>query len=157
MAVEDGDSDQRALEQAYAYLGKRDRTELEVRRRLERRGAAERAIDQAVATLRELGYLDDVRFARLFTEDKRRLEGWGIERIRRTLRERGIDREIVDETLGGPEADDEFQRALELLRRRFPTPPQNRRERDRALGVMLRKGYDSETAVDALASYAQES
>ena len=33
--------------------------------------------------------------------------------------------------------------------------PHDRRERDRALGVMLRKGYDPELALDALAAYVR--
>jgi regulatory protein len=152
----DGEPDQRALEQAYAYLGQRDRTEVEVRRQLERHGASEASIDYAVDTLREQGYLDDARFARLFAEDKRNLEDWGSERIRRRLRERGVDRELIEDTLAAELGEDDLGRAVELLRRRFPAPPRDRRERDRALGVMLRKGYDSETAVDALAAYARE-
>ena len=152
----DGEPDQRALEQAYAYLGTRDRTEAEVRRRLERHGASEASIDYAVGTLREQGYLDDTRFARLFAEDRRNLDGWGSERIRRSLSERGVDRELIEDTLAADTGEDELGRAVELLRRRFPAPPRDRRERDRALGVMLRKGYDSETAVDALAAYARE-
>ena len=49
----------------------------------------------------------------------------------------------------------ELDRALALLRRRFPSPPRDRRERDRALGVLIRKGYDSELALDALAAHAR--
>ena len=49
----------------------------------------------------------------------------------------------------------ELDRALELLRRRFPTPPEDRRERERALGVLLRKGYESELALDALAAHTR--
>ena len=41
-------------------------------------------------------------------------------------------------------ADAELERALALLRRRFPSPPRERRDRDRALAVLLRKGYDTE-------------
>lgn len=152
----DGEPDQRALEQAYAYIDRRERTEHEVRRRLETRGASEAAIDHAVQTLLDAGYLDDARFARLFIEDKRTLEGWGSERIRRGLREHGVEREIADAALAAHDGEDELARAVELLRRRFPAPPRDRRERDRALGVMLRKGYDSEVAVEALAAYARE-
>jgi regulatory protein len=50
----------------------------------------------------------------------------------------------------------ELQRALALLRRRFPDPPRDRRDRDRALGVLLRKGYESELALDALAAHARD-
>ena len=95
----------------------------------------------------EQGYLDDARFARLFVQDKRELEGWGAERIRQVLRTRGIDAEVVEEALAEHEQDSEgeVERALALLRRRFPSPPRDRRERDRALGVLLRKGYDQST------------
>jgi regulatory protein len=40
-----------------------------------------------------------------------------------------------------------------VLRQRFPSPPRDRRERERALGILLRKGYDIELALDALAAY----
>lgn len=145
---------QHALELAYRYLNQRERTESEVRRRLEQQGVEGSAIEPAIATLLDQGYVDDVRFARIFVEDKRELEHWGADRIRRTLLQRGIARALIDETLAAESTESELDRALELLRRRFPAPPRDRRERNRALGVMLRKGYDSELAFDALAAYA---
>lgn len=147
---------QRALGLAYAHLNRRDRTVAEVRRLLQQRGADADAIEGAVRTLIDQRSLDDARFARLFAEDKRELEQWGSDRIRRALLGRGIDRELIEETLGAQSEGAELDRALGLLRRRFPNPPRDRRERDRALGVMLRKGYDSELALDALAVYARD-
>jgi regulatory protein len=151
---------QRALELGYAYLNRRDRTIDEVRSQLQRKGISSELTEAALETLSEQGYLDDARFARLFVSDKREFEQWGNERIRRGLLTRGIDRELAEAALGqagddGPETT-ELDRALGLLRRRFPAPPSDRRERDRALGVLLRKGYESELAVDALAAYARE-
>src|SRR5690348_15737051 len=147
---DDGGRLHRALELAYGYLNRRDRTEAEMRGRLERGGIDEATVDEAIGVLRDQGTLDDARFARLFAEDKRELEQWGSERIRRTLVERGIDRDLIEDTLGPVPHESELGRALELLRRRFAVAPRDRRERDRALGVMLRKGYDSELALDAL-------
>jgi hypothetical protein len=43
-----------------------------------------------------------------------------------------------------------------ILRRRFPVAMQARRDRDRALGVLLRKGYEEEVAIEALAIHARE-
>ncbi len=150
------DALQRALDVAYRYLGRRDRTEAEVRQRLEQVGTTAATLDETIAVLREQHVLDDERYARLFVEDKRALEQWGADRIRRALSTRGIDRDLVEHALGDDEsATDELGRAVELLRARFPSPPQDRRERDRALGVMLRKGYDAEVAIDALAAYAR--
>jgi len=153
---------QKALDLAYAYVNPRDRTVSEVRQRLARRGVSDDLAEEAVQILGEQGFLDDTRFARLFVADKRTLEEWGSERIRRGLLSRGIDRHLVDEAVAeaadadpGEEPQSELDRALALLRRRFPEPPQDRRDRNRALGILLRKGYESELALDALAAYAR--
>jgi regulatory protein len=151
-----GDPLERALQIAHRFLNRRERTEAEVRCRLADDGIDGTALDQAIASLIEHGLLDDVRYARLFTEDKRELEGWGCDRIRRALLERGVARDVVEQALRGVDSDSERERALALLRRRFPTPPRARRDRDRALGMLLRKGYDSDLAVDALGIYARD-
>ncbi len=78
------------------------------------------AIERAIATLDEQGYVDDARFARLFAQDKRELEGWGSERIEKGLVARGIERELIATALADEPAGDELDRALSLLSRRFP-------------------------------------
>jgi regulatory protein len=146
------------LQLAYRYLNRRDRTEGEVRKHLAGKGVDVVALEAAIETLRDQGYVDDARYARLFAEDKRTLEGWGAERIKGTLASRGIDRDLIDDAVaadGG--ADAEMERALEILRRRFPSPPRERRDRDRALAVLLRKGYDPDLALDALTVHARAS
>jgi regulatory protein len=146
------------LELAYRYLNRRDRTEGEVRKHLAGKGVEPDAVEGAIETLREQGYVDDARYARLFAEDKRALEGWGTERIRGTLALRGIDRDLIEAAVvadGGNGS--EMERALEILRRRFPAPPRERRDRDRALAVLLRKGYDTDLALDALTAHARGS
>jgi regulatory protein len=147
---------QHALELAYRYLNRRDRTEAEVRRHLGGKGLQADAAECSIEALREQGYLDDARFARLLVHDKRELEHWGTERITSTLLARGVDRELIDAALEEQTPAGELDRALSLLRRRFPSPPCDRRERDRALGVLLRKGYDSELAVEALAAHTRQ-
>jgi regulatory protein len=112
-------------------------------------------VEQAIAALVEDGQLDDARFARLFAEDKRELDGWGSDRIRQVLLARGVDRAVIEDALAEPGSADEMQRALELLRRRFPDREWSRRERDRALGVLVRKGYEVELALDAIAAHAR--
>jgi regulatory protein len=149
----------RALELAYRYLNRRERTVAEVRQHLTGREITPADAEDAIQELVEHGALDDARFARLFVQDKRTLEHWGTDRIRRGLEARGIERErsegaLADgsdeesERAGEPAGD--LDRALTLLRRRFAAPPRERRERDRALGVLLRKGYEYELALDAI-------
>jgi regulatory protein len=162
-AVTEEERLQKALDLAYAYVNPRDRTTSEVLRHLERRGVSEESAEMAVQTLGRQALLDDTRYARLFVTDKRALEQWGNERIRRGLLTRGIDPGLIEAALaeaaepaaGDEEPESELDRALALLRRRFPDPPQDRRDRNRALGMLLRKGYESELAFDALAAHAR--
>ncbi|MFZ0089426.1 MAG: RecX family transcriptional regulator [Solirubrobacteraceae bacterium] len=151
---------QHALEIGYAYLNRRERTVSEVRLALERRGVSAACTEDVIRTLTGQGFLDDTRFARLFVADKRELEQWGSERIRRGLLSRGIDRDLVQATVDDPASgempESELGRALALLRRRFPIPPGDRRDRERALGLLLRKGYASEVALDAVMAHARD-
>ena len=149
-----GDRLEHALALAYRHLNRRDRTVSEMQRHLQARGCGPEEVEAAIGTLAEQGYLDDARYARLFAEDKRELEQWGSERIQRALLERGVDRELVEQALAPVGTGSEISRAVAVLKRRFPTPPRDRRERERALGVLLRKGYESEVALDALVAYA---
>jgi regulatory protein len=141
--------EQRALELAYRHINRRERTVSEVRARLERTGLSGAPVVAALDELCQLGYLDDARYARVFVEDKRSLEGWGRERIERALLERGIDRDTVEAALTTA-PDDDLVRAVALIERRFSTPPEELRDRQRALGMLLRKGYDSDTAYEAV-------
>ncbi|HET6870702.1 MAG TPA: regulatory protein RecX [Solirubrobacteraceae bacterium] len=150
---------EKALAVAYRYLNQRARTEAEMRARLERIDVDPPDVEQAIAILLEQGYLDDARFAGLFAQDKREFDQWGSDRIRQALRARGVPSEFIEDVLapqpGESEAENEIERALALLRRRFPSPAGDRRERERALGMLLRKGYDSDLALDAIAAHAR--
>lgn len=142
---------QRALDLGYRYLGKRDRTESEVRRHLESKEVDEASIQTAVQALARQGYLDDGRYARTFAEDRRRLDDWGPERIERRLLALGIDGERVADALSDRDAAAELDAAVALLRRRLGDAlPATERERERALGILARKGYDLELAYDAV-------
>jgi regulatory protein len=144
---------ERALGLAYRHLGKRDRTAAQVRRHLAGRGVEEETAERAVAELERLGYLDDARFARVFADDRRRLDGWGPERIERALLAAGVDGELIAAAVGARDAADELAAAVELLRRRCREVPASERERERALGILARKGYDLELAYDAVRAF----
>ncbi len=144
---------QRALELAFRYLNRRARTSVEMREHLLARGLDPAIVDAALDDLTGSGYLDDARFAELFVEDKRALEGWGADRISRELVAKGVERELIEAALAECSEEGELERALGLLRRRLPAPPADGRSRERALGVLLRKGYDYELACEALSAY----
>jgi regulatory protein len=144
-----------ALETAYRYLGHRDRTVAEMRSYLERKGAEPAAIDAAIAELQAQGYLDDARYAERFAEDRRTLDSWGAERIEERLLKAGVDRELASAAARAG-AENELDTAIALLRRRWPIPPADDRERERALGLLIRRGYELELAYDAVRAHGRE-
>jgi regulatory protein len=145
---------QHALDLAFRSLGRRERTVLEMRRYLEGKRIEPSAIDEALAQLERDGYLDDARFARQFADDKRLLEEWGADRIERRLLALGVPQRLVREAVEVRARDDELAAARALLRRRFPALGDDPRERRRAYGVLVRKGYDQELAWDAIRVHA---
>jgi regulatory protein len=144
---------QHALDAAYRYLGHRDRTVAEVRQRLEAEQVDGAIAEEAVGELERQGYLDDARYAKRFAEDRRTLDGWGAERIERRLLAVGIDPDLIAAALDERDADAELEAAVAVLRRRFPRAPSDDRERDRALGILVRKGYELELAYDAIRAF----
>ncbi|HVE68245.1 MAG TPA: RecX family transcriptional regulator [Solirubrobacteraceae bacterium] len=146
---------QQALDLAYRHLAKRDRTEMEVRRHLEARGVDPATAGSALAELERQGYVDDARYARRFAEDRRTLDSWGTERIEQRLLSVGVAPEIVVVAVSTQPPEAELDAAVELLRRRFPEPPEDDRARNRALGLLVRRGYDLELAHDAIRALAR--
>ncbi|HEY4280531.1 MAG TPA: RecX family transcriptional regulator [Conexibacter sp.] len=146
---------QHALDLAFRYLGPRSRTEVELRRYLEGKRVELETIAQALVSLREQDYLNDARFAREFAEDKRLLDEWGADRIERRLLSLGVPPEIVRGAVEAQGRDDEAAAARALLARRFPRLDDDPREQRRAVGVLVRKGYDGELAWDVVRAHAR--
>jgi regulatory protein len=147
---------QHALEVAYRYLGHRDRTVAEVRLRLEAEGIEPAIVDEAVAELHRQRYLDDARYAERFAEDRRAIDAWGAERIERCLLAVGVDPALIAAALDRRDAGEELEAALAVLRRRFARAPADDRGRERALGILVRKGYDLELAYDAVRTFERD-
>jgi regulatory protein len=145
---------QHARDIAWRALNRRERTVAELARHLAARRVEPEAIEAVVGELREQGYLDDESYATRFAEDRRRLDGWGAERIERRLVALGVEGELIAAAVGDRDHGEELEAALALLRRRFPQPPAAPRDCERALGVLVRKGYELELAHDAVRRHA---
>jgi regulatory protein len=140
---------ERAIQLGYRAVGYRDRTVAELRTFLERKRVEPDAIADAVDELTSAGLLDDARFAHRFAADKRELERWGSERIARDLHRRGIAPDLIERAVADHSREAELATALLLLEQRVPAP-QDDRDRDRAWRLLVRRGYDSELAYEAV-------
>jgi len=99
------------------------------------------------------GYLSDQRFAALYAEDRRAIDGWGNERIITNLREAGISAAIIESVVGSRDHADQVGDAIRVLDQRIGVKPSDERERERALGMLARRGYSLEIAYDAVRAF----
>jgi regulatory protein len=138
-----------AYELALRALSYKERTESELRGWLAEREVAEAEIEEVIALLVEAGAIDDESFARRYAEDKRQLAGWGPDRISTALEGRGVPREHIEAAVGVDDADAQLERAVALLGGRGMACDSGR-ERERALGLLVRRGYPLELAYEAI-------
>jgi regulatory protein len=147
--------EERALRFAYEALGRRERTVAELRTVLERKRVEPSTIDAVVDELQATSWLDDARYAQRFADDKRQLDRWGSERIARDLHRRGVAPDVVEAVVATQGRSEELATALLLLEQRLPTPPADDRERSRAWRLLIRRGYESELAYEAVRRHAR--
>lgn len=142
-------SDRETLEAGLRALNRRERSTAELAGWLSGRGFEGGEIEAAICELTELGALDDERFARAFSEDKRHLQGWGPERIAAALAERGVPQELIDRHCGAESHGEQVERAMMMLAERDEVPRDDR-SRARALGLLTRRGFSYEVAYEAV-------
>jgi regulatory protein len=143
----------RVLADAYRLLSHRARSQAELATRLAAKGHERAEVAAIVERLHGEGLLDDRAFARSFVADKRRLAGWGNERIARELARHGVDSDIVNAALHEVQADDhetELARALAALQRRTGQQTVDQAARARAFAFLRRRGFATETALQAV-------
>ena len=84
---------------ALRYLGARPRTAHEVRQKLLRGGVDASVVDQVMARLHARGVLDDAAYTHAYLTSRLANRGYGPQRLRRDLQQRGIGRALVEATV----------------------------------------------------------
>lgn len=138
-----------AFELAVAAISSRERTIAELRGWLVAREVETEELEATIERLISIGELDDERYARRYAEDKRELRGWGPERIREALTERGVERALAEQAAGGEDSEEQAERAAALLDGRGDDLSGDP-GRSRALAYLARRGYDYEVAYRAI-------
>ena len=143
----------RALEAAAKQLSYRALSAGALRDKLTAKGFPEDAADWAVAWLSERGLLDDSAFAASVVRSYER-RGYGPMRIRQELTKRGVSREDADGAMDGFEAD--LAKMTALLDKRLRGDLSDRKEVDKAVAELQRRGYRWEDIRAALRAYGAE-
>lgn len=137
------DAVDRAVATAMRALDQRPQTRRELRTRLLRKQFTSETTEAALDKLQGFGYLNDERFAEVWIENRLAHRPRGKRMLEQELRQKGIDRQIVEDTVAGMDIDDR-QAALEVARKRLGSvqslSPDERRKK--LTGILARRGFD---------------
>lgn len=139
----------RAVDYAVRLLARRPYSSAEIRQRLNARRFTDSAIDQALARLADLGYVDDLAFARYWVESRERFSPRGPQALRYELRQKGLPADVIEAALAETQALDSALRAAQPALRRWRGLA--RADVRRKLGAFLsRRGFDYDTVHEAV-------
>ena len=105
---------ERAKSRAMNYISGKLKTKYEVRLKLKENGFAEDVIDEVLDILEKEEYLNDKVYCEIFIEDKKKLNGYGKNKIKSLLIQKGISKNIFEDFLNEFEYDEEFDNALKM-------------------------------------------
>lgn len=156
----------RLLDRATRILAMRDHSEAEFRRKIMQTAARaalrnkEQAeeipaelLEQLVAWCYEHQWLDDVRFAQRFVVSRSR-KGYGPQRIRMELTQKGIGRELAETALAEAEID-WYAQAFDVAERKFGLPlPTEWKEKARVQRYLQAKGFFMEDIQSIFRNYS---
>lgn len=158
-AIAGEEENRNALDTVFRLLGIRSRSEKELVQRLRKKKFSPAAIDRAVARVKELGYVNDAKFAREWVR-YRTQQGKGPELIKAELKLKGISPEILSEALselkGSPE--NEVQRIKDIAERKMKQMQgvEPKKAAQRLVGFLARRGFGIDAIRDALNSLKLE-
>ena len=109
------------LDKMAKYCAYQERCVKDVKDKLRTFDIPQEAKDKIFEYLLENRFVNDERFANSFVRGKINQSGWGVNKIRFHLIQKGIDKELIDEVLG--QTDEEFyrQRLVDVLKTKAKT------------------------------------
>ncbi len=132
----------RATLRAMHILERTDKTEAQLRRKLEESEYPKEAVESAIAYVTSYGYLDDRRYAEHYIEWKK--QGKGKARLKMELVQKGISREIIEEVLESTDFGETREMIRQIiLKKRKTDIPMNEKEKQKLYGFLMRKGFSS--------------
>ena len=140
----------RSRERLLYLLKQRDYTEAELRRKFREGFYPEEIAELALDYGRSLRYVDDRRVAETYI--RTRSGEKSARYIKTALRNRGVDKELIEELLEAEAPDESAQICRELKKRRYSTELDTKEEQ-RIYAALLRKGYTYGAIRDAIRTY----
>ena len=139
----------RAYNKGLDFLSRRPYGTKELIKKLCEKGHDKESAQKACERLTELGLLNDEEYARILANDLLERKSYSIKRIKQELAFRGIDREIVENTVDT--LDNDPQRSIIiLLKKKYINRLNDEKGKKRTIDALLRLGYSYSDIKNAL-------
>ncbi len=133
-----------ALTIALAAIGRRSLSKRQLADHLHKRGTPSEVAEKTLLRLEEMGYLNDLDFARDFTDRSKRKSSKRA--IIQGLKTRSIDQEIIDWVSEDLSEEDDFQLALKLASKKWRSGSADEEGmRRRIHAALMRRGFSMAT------------
>ncbi len=109
------------LDKMAKYCAYQERCVKEVRDKLKTFDIAEEEKSKILDYLLDNRFVNDERYAKAFVRGKVNQSGWGVNKIRFHLIQKGIDKDIIDEALVQTDEEVYRQRLIEILKTKAKT------------------------------------
>lgn len=130
------------LKKVLRYCAYQDRCMQEVRTKLATFSISDSDKEKFVKLLVDEGYIDDERYASTFVRSKIHLKKWGVNKIRMSLRMKGISDEVIKNALS--EIDPEIYREelIKVLKAKKINEPDPYKRKAKLAQYAMQKGYE---------------
>ncbi|MBQ3220771.1 MAG: RecX family transcriptional regulator [Clostridia bacterium] len=139
-----------ALDKALTHVSATRKTEKQVRDFLTKKGYLPVVIEFVLEKMRGYGFLDDGEYAEAYVEFASRKKGGRL--IRMELKAKGVSDEEIDGALEGLDGDTQETAAKTLLQKYMRGKEPTRENLQKAYRYLTGKGFDYETAKNALST-----
>jgi len=150
-----------AKQTALDYLAYKPRTETEVRRKLRESDTPPPVVEDVIARMYDLGYLDDEEYAEDYAHNRFSNKGYGPIRIRRELVKRGVDRGLadraVDDLFAEVDPSEPARKHAEKYWPRIADEDDPRRQKRKLHDYLRRRGFSADTIYPLLDEFIGQS
>ena len=154
--MENAEALQKAKKRALYLLTAKQMCRGELRSKLEKT-YGEQTAEEAVKYVCELGYVNDEEYAPKLAEYLIKRKRWGVRRARYEMLHRGLDRELVENTLADIPEDEIDEELTALIEKRYADKVQDYGDRRRTIAALARRGYDFGTIKRCINKFLESS
>ncbi len=139
----------RAYNKGLDFLSRRPYGTKELIKKLCEKGHEKEASQKACERLIELGLLNDEEYAQILANDLLERKSYSVKRIKQELAFRGIDREIIENTVDSLDNDPQ-KSIIILVKKKYINKLNDEKGKKRTIDALMRLGYSYSDIKNAL-------